>query len=43
MEETLEKIVKILTFISDKDLFGTFYGKKAQSTPLARHLKQSRP
>ena len=35
MEETLEKIVKILTFISDKDLFGTFYGKK-----LSRRLLQ---
>jgi len=35
MEETLEKIVKLLTFISDKDLFGTFYGKK-----LSRRLLQ---
>ena len=33
MEETLEKVVKLLAFISDKDMFGEFYRKK-----LARRL-----
>ncbi|XP_038877979.1 cullin-1-like [Benincasa hispida] len=33
IEETLEKIVKLLAYISDKDLFGEFYRKK-----LARRL-----
>ncbi|GAB2249882.1 hypothetical protein Droror1_Dr00013241 [Drosera rotundifolia] len=33
IEETLEKVVKLLTYISDKDLFAEFYRKK-----LARRL-----
>ncbi|XP_077218085.1 cullin-1-like [Tasmannia lanceolata] len=33
IEETLEKVVKLLAYISDKDLFGEFYRKK-----LARRL-----
>ena len=33
MEQTLEKVVKLLAYISDKDLFSEFYRKK-----LARRL-----
>ena len=33
IEETLEKVVKLLAYISDKDLFAEFYRKK-----LARRL-----
>jgi hypothetical protein len=33
LEETLEKVVKLLAYISDKDLFAEFYRKK-----LARRL-----
>jgi len=35
MEETLDKVVKLLAYISDKDLFGEFYRKK-----LSRRLLQ---
>ena len=35
MEETLDKVVKLLGYISDKDLFGEFYRKK-----LSRRLLQ---
>ena len=37
IEETLDKVVKLLAYISDKDLFGEFYRKK-----LARRLLQER-
>jgi len=35
IEETLEKVVKLLAYISDKDLFAEFYRKR-----LARRLLQ---
>ena len=28
MEETLEKVIKLLAFVSDKDLFAEFYRKR---------------
>lgn len=37
IEETLEKVVKLLAYISDKDLFAEFYRKR-----LARRLLQVR-
>lgn len=37
IEETLEKVVKLLAYISDKDLFAEFYRKK-----LARRLLNDR-
>ena len=37
MEETLDKVVKLLAFVSDKDLFAEFYRKK-----LARRLLNDR-
>ena len=37
IESTLEKVVKLLAYISDKDLFSEFYRKK-----LARRLLQDR-
>lgn len=37
IEDTLEKVVKLLAYISDKDLFAEFYRKK-----LARRLLQDR-
>ena len=37
IEDTLEKVVKLLAYISDKDLFAEFYRKK-----LARRLLQER-
>jgi len=37
IEDTLEKVVKLLAYISDKDLFAEFYRKK-----LARRLLHDR-
>ena len=37
IEETLEKVVKLLAYISDKDLFAEFYRKK-----LSRRLLSDR-